>query len=83
MFGLQVKKADDVDGALSVRITVTVLVIPPPVTVMVPLLVPTMALVVFTLTITVLLLDPEVLLTVNQLAFLLTVHAVLDVTERD
>ena len=37
-------------GALSVRVTVTVLVIPPPVMVIVPLLVPTVAVAVSTLT---------------------------------
>ncbi len=65
---------------LSVRVTVTVLVRPPPVIVMGPLLVPTVAVAVLTLTVTVPLFEPEVGLTVNQLAFSLTVQEVLDVT---
>jgi hypothetical protein len=83
VFGVQVKWAEDVDGSFRVSVTVTLLVNPPPVTVTVALLVPTAAVAVFTLTVTVPLLDPEVGLTVNQSAFLLTVHDPLEVTVTD
>ena len=49
---------------------------------MVALLVPTVAVLVFTLTVRLTLLDPEVGFTVNQLAFSLTVHDVFEVTAR-
>jgi hypothetical protein len=75
--------AEDVDGAFSVSVTLMVLVIPPPVIVMVPLLVPTVAVAVLALTVTVPLLEPEAGLTVSQPPLVLTVHDVLDVTVND
>ena len=70
---------DNVDGGvLRVRETFTVRVIPPPVTVIVPLLVPTVAVVVSTLTVTVPLLEPLAGLTVSQLTASVTVQATLD-----
>ncbi len=83
MFGVQVRIAEDVAVELRVRVTLTVLVIPPPVIVMVPPLVPTVAVAVFTLAVKVPLLDAEVGVTVNQLPVVLTVHDVLDETVRD
>jgi len=80
VFGFQVRTAEDVDGALSVKATLTVLAIPPPEIVITALFVPAVAVLVFTLTIKLLLLDPEVGLTVNQLAFSLTVQDVFEVT---
>ena len=65
------------------RFTVIARVSPPPVIVIVPLLLPTVAVAVFTLTAGVPLFEPEVGVTVSQLAFLLTVHAVLDVMVSD
>ena len=68
---------------LSVRVTVMVLLMPPPVIVMLPLFVPTVAVAVLTLTVMVPLLEPDVGLTVSQLPFVLAVHDVLDVTVND
>ena len=70
-------------GALRVSATLTDLVIPPPVIVMVPVLVPTVAVVVFTLTVTVPLLDPLAGLTVSQLTASLTLQDPLDVIDND
>ena len=70
-------------GALRVSATVTVLVIPPPVIVMVPLLVPTVAVVESTLTNTVPLLDPVAGLTVSQLMASLTFQDTFEVIETD
>ena len=64
----------------NVKVTPTVLVRPPPVMVMVALFVPTVAVAVFTLTVRLLLLDPDVGLTVSQLAFSLTVQVVFEAT---
>ena len=74
---------DGVCGALRASVTTAVLVIPPPVTVIVALLVPTVAVAVLTLTVTVPLLVAEVGDTVNQLALPVAVHEVLDVTDSD
>ena len=74
--------AEDVAGALSVRVTFTLRVTPPPVSVMIALFVPTVAVLVFTLTVTLPLLELDVGLTDNQLALSLTVHDVLDVTDK-
>ncbi len=68
---------------LSVRVTVMVLLMPPPVIVMLPLFVPTVAVAVLTPTVMVPLLEPDVGLTVSQLPFVLAVHDVLDVTVND
>jgi len=75
-----VRTAEDVDGALSVNVTLIVLVIPPPEIVIMALFVPAVAVAVFRLTVKLLLFDPEVGLTVNQLAFSLTVQDVFEVT---
>ena len=72
--------ADEVDAALRVNATSTVLVVPPPVRVMVALFVPTEAVAVFTLTVRALLFDAERGLTVNQLVFSLTLQLVFEVT---
>jgi len=68
---------------LSVRVTAMVLLMPPPVIVMLPLFVPTIAVAVLTLTVMVALLEPDVGLTVSQLPFVVTVHDVLDETVND
>ena len=72
--------ADDVDGALSVNVTSTVFVIPPPVTVIVALFVPTDAVAVFTLTVMLPLLEDEAGLTVIQLTLSVTLQLMFDVT---
>ena len=74
--------ADDVAGALSVSVTFTLRVTPPPVSVMIALFVPTVAVLVFMLAVTLPLLELDVGFTDNQLALSLTVHDVLDVTEK-
>ena len=74
------RTAEDVDGALSVNVTLIVLVIPPPEIVIRALFVPAVAVAVFTLTVKLLLFDPEVGLTVSQLVFSLTVQEVFEVT---
>lgn len=71
--------AEEVAGAFSVRLTLTVRVIPPPVTVMVPVLLPTAAVAVLILTVRVPLFDPDVGLTVSQLALSAAVQLPLDV----
>ena len=68
---------------LSVRVTAMVLLMPPPVIVMLPLFVPTIAVAVLTLTVMVALLEPDVGLTASQLPFVVTVHDVLDETVND
>ena len=75
--------AEDVDGALSVRVMSMILVMPLPVTVIVPLLFPMMAVEVFTLTVIVPLLLAAVGVTVSQLPLLLTVQEVLEVIVND
>lgn len=66
---------DELAGGFSVRVTLTVLVIPPLVTVMVVEFSPLVAVAVFTLTVTVPLLEPVAGLNDNQDALSLTVHA--------
>ena len=80
VLGVHVRIAEDVAGALNVRVTLIVRVMPPPVMVMVALFVPTVAVLVFTLTVTLPLLDAEVGFTDNQLVFSLTVQDVFEVT---
>ena len=82
MLGSQVSVADDVDTGFNVKVIPTVLVRPPPVIVIVALFVPTVAVAVFTLTVRPLLLDPDVGLSVSQLAFSLTVQDVFEATAR-
>ena len=74
--------AEDVAGALNVSVTFTLRVRPPPFSVMTALFVPTVAVLVFTLTVTLPLLELEAGFTDNQLALSLTVHDVLDVTDK-
>jgi hypothetical protein len=80
VLGVQDKVADDVDGALNVRVTPTVFVSPPPVTVMVAVFVPTAAVAVFTLTVMLPLLEDDAGLTVIQLTLSETLQVVFDVT---
>ena len=80
VFGSHDTVADDVDGALSVSVTSTVLVTPPPVTVMVPLFVPMEAVAVLMLTVTVPLLVPEAGLTDIHGTLSLAFQLVLEVT---
>ena len=68
------------DAAVTVRVTEAVLVTPLPVTVIVALLVPTAAVVMFTLAVTVPFSDPDDGLTVSQEALLLAVQLPLEVT---
>jgi hypothetical protein len=79
VLAFQTRVAEELPDVLRVRVTVMVLVVPPPVTVIVALFVPTVAVLVFTLTVKLPLLDPDVGFTVIQLAFSLTVQDVLDV----
>jgi len=66
LLAFQVRVAEDVAGAFSVSVTLTVLVSPPPVTVIVAELLPWLAFAVFTLTVIVPLVEPDVGLIVNQ-----------------
>ena len=70
-------------GALSESVMVTVRVSPPPVTVIVPVLLPTLAVAVSTETVTVPLLEPLAGLTVSQLSASVTVQDPLEVMVRD
>jgi hypothetical protein len=70
-------------GALSVNVTLTVRVMPPPVTVMVPVLVPTVAVAWSTVTVTVPLFEPLAGLTASQLTASVTVHDAFDVIDSD
>ena len=77
----QVRVAEDVAGAFSVSLTLTVLVIPPPVTVIVAiLLLPRLAVDVFTLAVTVPLFEPDVGVSDNQVTSSLAVHVWFEVT---
>ncbi len=69
MLGFQLKIAEELPVVRRERLTAIVLVMPPPVIVMVPLFVPTVAVAVLTLTVTVPLFEPEVGLTASQLPF--------------
>jgi hypothetical protein len=66
---------EDVAGAFSVRVTFTVLEIPPPEIVTVPVLFPTTAVAVFTLAVIVPLFEPDGGFTVSQFVFALLVTA--------
>ena len=83
VLAFQVRMAEELPDVLRVRVTEIVLAMPPPVIVIVPLLVPTVAVAVFTLTFILPLLDAEVGLTVSQLPLVLTVHDVLDMIDSD
>lgn len=82
MLAFHDKVAEDVDGALRVRVTLIVRVRPPPETVIVAVFVPTVAVLVFTVRVKVPLLEPDAGFTDNQLALSVTVHDVLDVTAK-
>lgn len=70
--------AEDVAGAFNTSVTFTVLVIPPPVTVIADVLLPILAVAVFTLAVTIPLPEPDVGLTVNHDALSLAVHVPLE-----
>jgi hypothetical protein len=76
----QVRVAEEVAGAFSVSVTLTVLVIPPPVAVIVAVLLPRLAFAVFTLAVIVPLVEPDVGLIDNQEALSLTVHVPFELT---
>ena len=80
MFAFQVNVTDELDGAFSVRVTFTVLVVPPLVTVMVVELFPWVAVAVFTLAVTVPLLEPDVGLRDSHEAPSLALHVPLELT---
>ena len=82
MLAFHVNVREDVAGAFSMRVTSTVLEIPPPVIVTVPVLFPTKAVVVFTLTVIVPLFEPDDAFTVSQVVFalLVTVQVPFEVT---
>lgn len=83
MLAFHVKVAEEVDGALRLSVTLTVRVIPPPVTVMTAWLLPRLAVDVFTLAVIVELFEPEVGLTVSHDALPLAVHVPLETTITD
>ena len=83
MFAFHVRVAEDVVGAFNVSVTFTVRVMPPPVTVMVAVLLPRLAVEVFTLAVIVPLFEPDVGLTVNHVALSLAVQDPFDVTVSD
>lgn len=66
MLAFQLSVAEDVAGAFNVSVTLAVLVIPPPITVIVPGWFPIARVAVFTLTVTVPLFVPDVALSDNQ-----------------
>ena len=83
VLAFHVNVAEEVDGALRLSVTLTVLVIPPPVTVIVAGLLPKLALAVFTMAVIVPLLEPDVGLTVSHVLSLLAVHVPLELTVTD
>ncbi len=74
VFAFQVNVTDELDGAFSVKVTFTVLVIPPLITVMMVELFPWVAVAVLTLAVIVPLLEPDIGLSDSQEAPSLTVH---------
>ena len=80
MLALHVNVAEEVVGAFKVSVTFIVREIPPPVTVMTAVLVPRLAVEVFTLAVIVPLLEPDVGLTDNQEALSLAVHVPFELT---
>jgi hypothetical protein len=70
-------------GALSVKATLTVRVRPPPVNVIVPVLLPRLAVAVSTVTVSVPLFEPLAGLTASQLIASLILHETLDVMGND
>lgn len=74
---------EDVADAFKLSVTLAVLVIPPPITVMVPAWFPIAMLAVFILTVMVPLFEPDVALSDNQGTSSLAVHDPFDVTVRD
>lgn len=83
MLAFHVRVAEEVAGAFNWSVTVPVLVIPPPLTVMTAVLVPRLAVEVLTLTVMVPLFEPDVGLTVSQEALSLAVQDPFDVTVTD
>jgi hypothetical protein len=80
LLGLTVKLGA---GALRESVTLTVRVSPPPVTVIVPVLLPTLAVAVSTVTVSVPLFEPLAGLTVSQLTVSEALHDTLDVSDSD
>jgi hypothetical protein len=80
VFAFHVNVADEVADAFNVSVTFTVRVMPPPVTVMVAVLLPRLAVEVFTLAVIVPLFEPDVGLSDNQEASSLAVHVWFEVT---
>lgn len=75
----QINVADDVVGAFNVSVTVTILVIPPPVIVMVAVLSPRLAFAVFTMAVMVPLFEPDVTLSDSQEVLSLAVQVPFEV----
>ena len=71
------------EGAETVNVTVTVLIVPPPVTLMTALLIPTIAVTKSTLAVTVPLPDPEAGLIVSHALLLLAVQVPFEVMVTD
>lgn len=71
------------EGAETVNVTVTVLIVPPPVTLMTALLIPTIAVAKSTLAVTVPLPDPEAGLIVSHALLLLAVQVPFEVMVTD
>jgi hypothetical protein len=80
VLAFHVSVADEVAGGFNVSVTLTVLVMPPPVTVITAVLLPRLAVAVFTLAAIVPLLEPDVGLRDNQEALSLAVHDPFEVT---
>lgn len=81
MLAFHISTAEEVAGAFNVSVTLAVLVIPPPVTVIVPVWFPIARLAVFTLAVMVPLLEPDAGLSDNQEASSLAVHVWFELTE--
>lgn len=78
VFAFHVNVTDELDGAFNLRVTFTVLILPPLVTVMVVELISWVTLAVFTLAVMVPLFEPDVRLSDSQEAPSLAVHAPLE-----
>ena len=83
MLASHINVTEEVADEFNVSVTFTVLVIPPAVTVMVPELIPRLALAVFTIAVMEPLPVPDVGLTDNQEALSLAVHVPLEVMVAD
>lgn len=80
MLAFHVSTAEEVAGAFNVSVTLAVLVIPPPVTVIVAVLLPRLAFAVFTLAVMVPLFEPDAGLSDNQEASSLAVQVPFELT---